>query len=252
MPRIRTVKFDLFQHEGLAALEIVCRYAFIGLFTLADREGRLEDRPRRIAAQLFPYDRDIDFQKVLDSLVGGGFVERYSVEGHDYLQIVSFLKHQRPNIREPKSMIPTPHVQDTATHMRMHGGAAREGEREWSKREKTLSSSSPVGDGFGGSFDVFWREYPRKVGKGAAFKAWNKILSPSQVLIAILHALEWQCKSIDWIKDNGAFIPHPATYLNQQRWLDEPSPPNGPTLSPDSLKAMQAARRFIEGKKSND
>jgi hypothetical protein len=71
-------------------------------------------------------------------------------------------------------------------------------------------------------FEKFWAEYPRKVGKGAAEKAWAKearLLSDVQE--AIFAALEWQKEQEDWIKDNGKYIPYPATYLNQRRWTDE-------------------------------
>lgn len=67
-------------------------------------------------------------------------------------------------------------------------------------------------------FTEFWQAYPRKVGKGAAEKAWAKA-SPD--LQAVLTALVWQTKQDGWTKDGGAFIPHPGTYLNQRRWEDE-------------------------------
>jgi len=71
-------------------------------------------------------------------------------------------------------------------------------------------------------FQNFWNAYPKKVGKGAALKAWKKIKSPKEILDLILIALEWQKTCDQWTKENGQFIPHPATYLNQQRWEDEP------------------------------
>jgi uncharacterized protein YdaU (DUF1376 family) len=67
-------------------------------------------------------------------------------------------------------------------------------------------------------FQEFWQTYPRKIGKGAAQKAWDK-LKPD--LDTVLAALAWQTKQDAWIKDAGQYIPHPGTYLNQQRWLDE-------------------------------
>lgn len=69
-------------------------------------------------------------------------------------------------------------------------------------------------------FDVFWKVYPKKVGKDAALKSWNK-LKPN--LAEVLQALEWQIESEQWTKQNGQFIPNPATYLNQGRWQDEPN-----------------------------
>lgn len=70
-------------------------------------------------------------------------------------------------------------------------------------------------------FDLFWKAYPKKVGKGAAEKAWKKISKPSEILGKIVLALQWQKKSEQWTRDNGQFIPHPATYLNEKRWDDE-------------------------------
>lgn len=71
-------------------------------------------------------------------------------------------------------------------------------------------------------FEKFWADYPRKTGKGLAFKAWQQYDDPSVLMDRCLSALRWQCKSADWLKDNGQFIPLPATYLNQSRFDDEP------------------------------
>jgi len=71
-------------------------------------------------------------------------------------------------------------------------------------------------------FDVFWARYPKKVGKGGAQSAWNKIKKPSETLDAIIASLEWQKQSDQWTKENGQYIPNPSTYLNQKRWEDEP------------------------------
>jgi hypothetical protein len=70
-------------------------------------------------------------------------------------------------------------------------------------------------------FNSFWRQYPKKVGKGDAEKVWKKIPAQKETLELITAALSWQTKSEQWTKDNGQFIPNPSTYLNQKRWLDE-------------------------------
>ncbi len=71
-------------------------------------------------------------------------------------------------------------------------------------------------------FETFWKAYPKKVGKGAAEKSWKKIKAQGETLGFIIRALVWQKQSEQWKKENGQFIPMPATYLNQTRWLDEP------------------------------
>ena len=72
------------------------------------------------------------------------------------------------------------------------------------------------------SFLVFWDEYPRKVGKAAALKAWLKIKPSAELHSRILKALTQQKKSAQWQRDDGQYIPHPTTWLNQGRWDDEP------------------------------
>ena len=67
----------------------------------------------------------------------------------------------------------------------------------------------------------FWSKYPSKVGKGAAWKAWKKIKSPSTMMNLIIAAINEQSKSEKWKKNNGQYIPNPATWLNQCRWEDE-------------------------------
>ena len=69
-------------------------------------------------------------------------------------------------------------------------------------------------------FDEFWKSYPRKEGKGAARKAWSKIRSPVTLLPKILKAVEKAKDCRQWKEDGGRFIPHPATWLNQERWDD--------------------------------
>jgi len=71
-------------------------------------------------------------------------------------------------------------------------------------------------------FDRFWSAYPRKVGKGAAHRAWAKINPATELVERMLSALSWQRTCEQWTKDKGTYIPHPATWLNQERWTDEP------------------------------
>ena len=71
-------------------------------------------------------------------------------------------------------------------------------------------------------FLEFWGAYPKKIGKGAAYKIYQKLKLTNNEKSAILTALNWQKKSEQWLKENGQFIPYPATYLNQRRWEDEP------------------------------
>lgn len=70
-------------------------------------------------------------------------------------------------------------------------------------------------------FETFWKSYPKKVGKDAARKAFAKRKPDDKLLGDILKAIEVQKTTEDWRKSDGQFIPHPATWLNQGRWMDE-------------------------------
>jgi hypothetical protein len=70
-------------------------------------------------------------------------------------------------------------------------------------------------------FLTFWNIYPKKVGKGQAYRAWKKIKGIADLLPEILKAVELQSVCPQWKKDGGQFIPNPATWLNGSRWEDE-------------------------------
>lgn len=94
--------------------------------------------------------------------------------------------------------------------------------------------ASPPIDALTG-FDLFWVEYPRKVGKGKAREAWKKIHPNTELGTRIMAALAIQKGWPQWRKDRGTYIPNPATWLNQSRWEDEGLPlptPSGPMTPP--------------------
>ena len=68
-------------------------------------------------------------------------------------------------------------------------------------------------------FLEFWNLYPKKKKKKEALNAWLKASPPIQL---VLNAIAWQKQQRDWVKEDGKFIPHPATYINGNRWEDEP------------------------------
>lgn len=69
-------------------------------------------------------------------------------------------------------------------------------------------------------FRVFWHAYPkhRRVKKAAAWRHWQK---HQPAIAVVLASLAWQCKSVDWTKNGGEFVPHASSYVNGKRWEDE-------------------------------
>lgn len=70
-------------------------------------------------------------------------------------------------------------------------------------------------------FELFWSCYPKKKNKGTAEKAWNKIKHTNGTTALIMAGLDAAKVNPDWVKDNGQFIPYPATWLNAKGWEDE-------------------------------
>lgn len=75
-------------------------------------------------------------------------------------------------------------------------------------------------------FDRFWAVYPRKVAKPDARKKFDKLNPDDELLEVMIQAVERQKQSDQWTKDNGQYIPHPATWIHQRRWEDEAPKPN--------------------------
>jgi len=114
MPRARNIKPAFFTNDRLAECEPLARILFIGLWTISDREGRLEDRPKKIKAETLPYD-NCDPDSLLNQLHNGGFIIRYKYENISYIQIVNFIKHQNCHMKESASTIPAPDKHHTST-----------------------------------------------------------------------------------------------------------------------------------------
>lgn len=106
MARARNIKPGFFKNEDLAECSPWARLCFAGLWTLADREGRLEDRPKRIKGELFAFD-SIEVEPLLAELVRFRFIARYAVDGLGVIQVLEFLKHQNPHHKEPESVLPS-------------------------------------------------------------------------------------------------------------------------------------------------
>lgn len=92
-------------NEDIIELPFEARLLFIGLWILADREGRLENRPKKIKMSLFPAD-DINVAEQLENISKFGFIELYNADSIDVIQIVNFVKHQNPHGLEKDSELP--------------------------------------------------------------------------------------------------------------------------------------------------
>ena len=105
--RARNIKPGFFRNEQLLQVPPLGRLLFAGLWCLADREGRLLDRPAQIKWDVLPAD-DCDVNALLAELAMRGFIRRYTVDGTRYIEVTRFLAHQRPHYKEKAGIIPPP------------------------------------------------------------------------------------------------------------------------------------------------
>lgn len=109
MARARNIKPGFFRNEKLGELPPLTRLLYAGLWTVADREGRLEVRPKRLKADLLPYDDAMTVAGIgeaIDALEAAGFLSTWEVGGVRFAQVANWRRHQNPHFKEPASSIP--------------------------------------------------------------------------------------------------------------------------------------------------
>lgn len=109
MPRIRNIKPDCFTDADVNALPPLHRWFLPALWCHADRDGRLEDKPRELKVKCLPYD-ECDADAMLWDLHSAGFIVRYEVDGKRYIQVPNFTEHQRFHKDEKSRELPGPGV----------------------------------------------------------------------------------------------------------------------------------------------
>lgn len=172
------------------------------LMSVVDDYGRYHGNPSLLRAACYPLQLDKvgnqDIAKWLTKCVRAGLVRAYTVEGKEYIEVVKFGQQ----VRAKKSKYPACEADAQQLHSRCIADA---------------HVDVDVNDISIADFEDFYRSYPRKVGRGAAEKVWARLRPSPELLAEMLSALNrWD------VPTDPKFIPHPATWLNGKRWLDEP------------------------------
>lgn len=109
--------------------------------------------------------------------------------------------------------------------------------KEHNNKENNMSSS----------FEAFWGVYPRKIGKGAARVAFEKAIKKASPITILAMAGAYANKPD---LPDLQFIPHPATWLNQERWTDDLNAAgvsNATSIASDILTRGKALQERVEG-----
>ena len=246
--RIRSIRPEFWRSASIARLSIEDRLLFIGLWSYVDDNGVGLDRVPLIAADLFADDLSANPPEVLARVSGGllrlfqeGRIVRFVAGGRDLIAITGWEEHQRIDkptrsrypeltsadavIRETLANPPEVLARVSEKSALGEGEKGRRGEGEKDTCSPGAADASPSErESINDDFDAWWQHYPRKVGKGQAIKAYRAARKKTDhaTLVAAIDA------QADRLMAKGAeYCPHPATWLNGERWADETttSPP---------------------------
>lgn len=271
MARSRTISPKFFQNEDLAELPPEARLLFIGLWTIADRSGRLEDRPKRIRGQLFSYGVSIDLDELLAGLDSKDLIFRYRLNGYDYIQIPKWFTYQRPHPKEPDSGIP-PIPCDLVDYKACRTFCMTSREKVSTSRSSSLLSvpsdpsvppivpraakparMSVVQSGWRDvAFREFWNHCAwAKIARGAAHRAYCRRAATPELAEQINKAAREQGpRLLKEAAQQGRSVLHPATWLNGERWADEGVPEQpGFDLSPFDAKVLAEMEELSSARK---
>jgi len=226
--RIRTIKPELFRHEGLFDLEVETklpiRVAWMGLFTCADREGRFPWRPRVLKTMILPYD-EVDFSRLLEALASHGFIVKYEVDGELYGCIPTFKKHQRfsGNEAQSESQLPAPPSESTRELPGNDSGS----------KSDTSEKAVVFQEGNG-------REGKGTEGNGKEECTAASAAPPASIIALPLNSGEYHVQSVDLEQWQQLY---PAIEVLQElrkmrAWLD---------ANPRNRKTSSGVKRFIVG-----
>lgn len=217
MARARNLKPGFFHDADLVELPVETRLLFAGLWTIADREGRLEDKPKQIKMDIYPAD-SFDVEAMLCQLHDAKRILRYEVDGKRYIQVIKFSEHQNPHKDERASTIPAPilHGANPADSLNLIPDSLNPVQKPSRKRsEKSEAATDEV-------FDEAYDAYPRRSGMNRqdARKAWNGRLAEGVSREAMLAGVRRYAAYCQAVGQQPQFIKLPATFFGPSKHFE--------------------------------
>jgi len=255
----RIIKESICTSENIDQLSSFQETVFYRLLVNCDDYGCFDARVKVVASRLFPLKviRPAEIVKALNRLAETGLIILYEAKGKPYLKVVKWADHQRVRVSKHKYPMPEdgtacgelPQVAASCGEMRPESNPIQSESNPNPNPNPTRERGETDSND---QFDRFWERYPNKVAKQDALKAWKKIRMNGELFKEIMSGLDRWLASDEWYRDNGRFIPHPATWLNGQRWNDEVKRhvPNG-TGPGKRVAAQEYVQRDYSGVNDN-
>lgn len=253
MARIRSIKPEFWTSEQVMECSALTRLLFIGMWNFADDLGRLALSPKTIKAQVFPSD-DItsdSIRRMIDELSSNDLVLIYEAGGKEYLQITGW-QHQKIDRPQP-GKCPSPdggykpkqnqcsHEHSTNDRRTFDDGREGKGEERIGREgKKETRASALVDDGWPLDYrEQFWDRYPNKVGKPKALAKLDLARKRGVPWPSIVDGLE---RYIRFKPPDRSWL-NPETFINQERWNDQPAP--APQGNQNGRRTVQDAARDL-------
>lgn len=214
----RILKESICTSDSINELDWFGEVLYYRLIVNCDDFGRFDGRVAVVKNRLFPLKESVtnkNVENAINKLARVGLVVPYEAGGKPFLLLPTWNEHQ--SIRAKRSKYPEPEI----ICNQMQSDASRCPRNPIQSKSESESNTNPADAEENDLFERFWKAYPKKVGKGAALKAFEKAKVNADLIVVIENAIEQQKKTDQWKKDGGQYIPNPATWLNQQRWEDE-------------------------------
>ena len=237
--------------------------------------GNLEGITPRMISRAAQWDGPAE--KLAAALIRAGWLDEKDggiLEIHDWYEYAGKLIDQRQAEKErsqrrraaaaASSCSTGDDQKTTAGQPRTSRGKAA-GRVDQSRVDKTRDDNtppSPSAEGAGGGkkdiiearFTEFWSAYPKKVGKQYALKAWKRVNPDADLHDRIMRAVDAQKRSEQWRRENGRYIPNPATWINGGYWDNEPTEEvtNSAESQRNPERTDDAGREWTKGFKPAD
>ncbi len=226
----RLLKESICTSRDINALSPEEEVFFYRIIVNCDDYGYLEADPSILRSRCFPRRinevTDDLICKWLRMLVDRGLVVVFRDDGGLYLRLPSWEKHQQvrakwrryPELTDKSTVLQTSEIickQMISIDNKCPRNPIQSNPNPIQSRSKPRICAA--GDGF----SRFWVAYPKKRSKGRAEIAFSKVNPDEQLLATMLAKIEQAKTSVMWTKEDGRFIPHPATWLHDKGWEDE-------------------------------